>query len=70
VNAPEKRRTDVLTIDGVDRFGPLPPNSGDLRATYGAWIAAGNKPAEYEQPGPGPDIIYKAPMFRGMTDAE
>jgi hypothetical protein len=52
VNAPEKPRNGVLTIDGVDWFGPLPPNSGDLRATYDAWIASGGTVEEYIAPQP------------------
>jgi hypothetical protein len=28
--------------------GPLPPNAGDIREEYDAWIAQGNEPKPYD----------------------
>lgn len=60
----------VLSINGKDFHGPLPPNDGVLRAAYDAWIAQGNTPTPYTvQPTPPAPTVW-GDVFRRMTDAE
>lgn len=40
----------VITLNGVDYSGPLPPNAGDLRSIYDQWLRDGNSPEPYVAP--------------------
>lgn len=46
----------ILTIDGEEFDGPLPPTDGHLRRIYEAWIADGNRPEDYMPPEPDPVV--------------
>lgn len=46
----DTNKNGALIIDSVRWDGPLPPNAGDLREIYEAWIAQGNMPAPYSPP--------------------
>ena len=41
---------EFIRANGEVTNGPLPPNAGDIRAEYDAWIAAGNEPEPYVEP--------------------
>jgi hypothetical protein len=68
VNDPEGPRMGILTIDGQDYSGPIPPNDGSLRAIYDAWIAQGYKPTPYFPPAPpDPAPISDRQFFHGLA---
>ena len=56
---PGAPRHGLLTIDGVDYWGPLPPNDGMLRQIFDDWVGAGNNPVD------DPGLYQTMPDFRG-----
>jgi hypothetical protein len=69
---PEAQRHGLLTIDGVEYWGPLPPNDGQLRFIFDEWQGEGGEitddPGLYMQ-GPGSGAPGPAPE-RGYTFLE
>ena len=65
-DAGRPQRLGVLTINGVDFTGPLPPNDGPLLAIYNAWTAEGDNyvPA----PIPVPQSATKLGLKRAMEE--
>lgn len=44
----------VMSVDGTDWHGPLPPNAGDLRAIYEKFVEDGGMAEGYVAPPPPP----------------
>jgi hypothetical protein len=64
---PEHTNGAFTRRSGEEVHGPLPPNAGDVRAEYDAWIAAGNTPDPYVAPAAPPPSFLARDLIDLLT---